>query len=137
MLLSTIVMYKGFLVDFGKYIETMPEYAHLLLSPRVAVAPREEWASQAAKKSNPCLIFKKTPCSIDWWKFDVQIFKRWLIQKQKKPKPNGKYPSWRRNMKSTCAVTWAFSHANTISLNRIDVRRFRRGRLARPNNIRW
>ena len=86
---STVTMYCGFLKDFEKYLETKiregtnPEYAHMLLTPRVQRRPRAEWPSMPQKKKHPCDMFKKTPINIDWTKFDVDTFKRWLIQKKK------------------------------------------------------
>jgi hypothetical protein len=118
---STVIMYTSFMRDYEKYLKSNPEeYAHLLLDPPARPSAEADWPTRAQLRRSKMLQFKKKPLQIDWEKFDLNSFKRWLLKKQKTKKRNSdKYPSWSRNSKSTCAVKWAFTNAKNVSNGRL------------------
>ena len=125
---STIDNYAGFIGKYAKYCKDQRSdqgvaiFSHQLMQPPVQPVEGEPWRNytKVYKTKHPCWRFQKTPCQIDWRVFDIGVFKTWLLQHQRTAKPNGKYPSFSKNSKSTSAIKWAFLHANVLTNGELD-----------------
>ena len=120
---SSVDAYAGFLQKYADFCATYlndegeRSFTNQVMQPPVEPVLGEPWRhyNKQYKKQHPCWRFEKNPCQVDWRNFDVEIFKRWMLHHQRTPKPNGKYPSWKKNMKATSAVKWGFKHAHALT----------------------